>query len=101
MDSQKIITLLEQSADDELKFQTKKWYIINDHYQWYIVNGQYGKGNQNDSAIKFDTEIAKYFLVDFSDAYNLVTGDIAVVSGNTNRMSLLNPITHLLGQLFI
>ena len=101
MDSQKIITLLEQSADDELKFQTKKWYIINDHYQWYIVNGQYGKGNQNDSAIKFNTEIVKSFLVDFSDACNLVTGDIAVVSGNTNRMSLLNRITHLLGQLFI
>ena len=63
--------------------QTKKWYIINDHYQWYIINGQYGKGNQNDSTIKFNTEIVKSFLVDCSDAYNLVTGDIAVVSGNT------------------
>ena len=30
MESQKIVNLLEQSGDDELKFQTKKWYIIND-----------------------------------------------------------------------
>ena len=59
MDSQKIINLLEQPGDDdndELKFQTKKWYIINDQN-----NGQYVKGDQNDSTIKFSTEIVKSF----------------------------------------
>ena len=61
MESQKIINLLEGDNDDDLKFQTKKWYIINDQN-----NGQYGKGDENDSAIKFNTEVIKPFLVDYS-----------------------------------
>ena len=77
MESQKIVNLLEQSDDDELKFQTKKWYIINDQN-----NGQYGKGDQNDSTIKFNREIIKSFLLDYSDAYILVTGNIMVVGEN-------------------
>ena len=56
MDSQKIINLLEQSDDEELRFQRKKWYVINDQN-----NGQYGKGDQKDSTIKFNTEIIKSF----------------------------------------
>ena len=56
MESQKIINLLEHSEDDESKFQTKKWYIINDQ-----KNGQYRKGDQNDSTVKFSTEVAKPF----------------------------------------
>ena len=69
----KILNLLKQSDDDDLKFQTKKWYIINDQ-----KNGQYGIGGQNDSTIKFNTETVKSLLVDYSDAYILVTGDITV-----------------------
>ena len=61
MESQKIINLLEQFDNDELKFQTKKWYLINDQN-----NGQYGKGDQNDSTIKFNTEIIKSFLADYT-----------------------------------
>ena len=79
MESQKIIILLEQTDDEELKFQTKKWYIINDQN-----NGSYGKGDQNDSTIKFSKETVKSFLVDYSDAYILVTGDITVVGGDGN-----------------
>ena len=53
-----------------------------------IINGTLSMDSmereiKNDSTIKFNTEIVKSFLVDCSDAYNLVTGDIAVVSGNT------------------
>ena len=29
MESQKFINLLEEPGDDELYFQTKRWYIIN------------------------------------------------------------------------
>ena len=79
MESQKIIKLLEQSDNDGLKFQTRKWYVINDQN-----NGQYGKGDRNDSTIKFSTEIIKSFLTDYSDAYILVTCNIAVVGGNNN-----------------
>ena len=79
MESQKITKLLEQTDDEELKFQTKKWYITNDQN-----NGQYSKGDQSDSTIKFSTEIVKCFLEDYSDAYILVTGDIKVVAADVN-----------------
>ena len=79
MESQKIINLLEQSDDDELRFKTKKWFLINDQN-----NGQYGRGNQNDSTIEISTEIVKSFLVDYSDAYILVTGNIIAVGANAN-----------------
>ena len=69
MNSKKIINLLEQTDDKELKFQTKKRYIINDQN-----NGKYGKENQNDSTIKLNTEIVKPYLTDYSEAYMI--GDI-------------------------
>ena len=95
MESQKIINLLEHSDDEESKSQTKKWYIINDQN-----NGQYGKGDQNNSTIKFSTEIVKPFLVDYSDAYILVTGDIKIVGGNIlfgfkNCHPSIRPVIHL------
>ena len=43
-----------------------------------------GNENENDSTVKFSTEVVKPFLVDYSDAYILVTGDIKVVGGNDN-----------------
>ena len=59
------------------KYQTKKWYIINDKN-----NGQYDEGNENDKGIKTDTEVVKPFLCDYADGYILVTGNITVESGN-------------------
>ena len=77
MESQKVINLLEKGGDDELYFQTKKCYEINDQN-----NGQYGKGDQNGCKIRFNTEVTS--LCDYSEAYILVTGDIAVVGGDDN-----------------
>ena len=37
MESQKIINLLEQTDDEELKFQTKKWYTINYQNNGHMV----------------------------------------------------------------
>ena len=79
MEVQKIVNLLESSDDDELKFQTKKLYIINDQN-----NGQHEKGDENDSTIIFNSEIIKSYLCDYSDAYIFVQGDIAVVGGSNN-----------------
>ena len=79
MELQKIINLLDYKDEDNPKFQTKKWYVINDQN-----NGQYGKGDENEPTIKFSTEVVKPFLVDYSDAYVLVTGDIKVVDGGDN-----------------
>ena len=75
------MNLLEESDDDILKFQTKKWYLINDQN-----NGQYGKGDENDSTMTFNTEVIKPSLCDYSDAYILVTGNIVVVGGNQNTL---------------
>ena len=50
METQKIVNLLNDSDNESSKFATRKSYIINDQN-----NGQYGRGNENDSIIKFET----------------------------------------------
>ena len=81
METQKIVNLLNDSEELNSTFARRKWYIINDQN-----NGQYGRGNANDSTIKFETKVLKRNLCDYSDAYILVTGDIKVagVAANTN-----------------
>ena len=81
MKTQKIVNLLNHSDNESSKFATRKWYIINDQN-----NGQYGRGNENDSTIKFEAKVIKPNLCDYSDADLLVTGDIKVadVAANTN-----------------
>ena len=81
METQKIVNLLNDTENESSKFATRKWYIINDQN-----NGQYGRGNENNSIIKFDTKVIKPNLCDYSDAYILMTGDIKVkgVAANTN-----------------
>ena len=81
METQKIVNLLNDSNNEYSNFATRKWYIINDQN-----NGQYGRGNENDSTIKFETKVIKRNLCDYSDAYIIVTGDIKVtdVAADTN-----------------
>ena len=81
METQKIVNLLNDSDNESSKFATRKWYIINDQN-----NGQYGRGNENHSTIKFETKVIKPNLCRYSDAYILATGDIKVsdVAANTN-----------------
>ena len=56
MESQKNINLLDYRDEDNPKFQTKTWHVINDQN-----NGQYGKGDENKPTIKFSTEVVKSF----------------------------------------
>ena len=70
MESQKIKNLLDHKEDTYRKYQTKRWYLINDRN-----SGQYGEGNINDDPIEIDTEVVKPFLCDYADAYILVTDD--------------------------
>ena len=81
METQKIVNVLNDSDNESSKFATRKWYVINDQN-----NGQYGRGNENDSTIKFETKVIKPNLCDYSDAYILVTGDVKVagVAADTN-----------------
>ena len=81
METQKITNLLNGSDNESSEFATKKWFIINDQN-----NGQYGRGNENYSTIKFERKFIKPNLCDYSDAYILATGDIKVedVAADTN-----------------
>ena len=50
METQKILYLLNDSDNESSKFATRNWYIINDQN-----NGQYDTGDENGTAIKFET----------------------------------------------
>ena len=77
MKLQKIKNLLDHKEETYPKYQTKKWYVINDRN-----NGAYGEGDNNDETMKIDTEVVKPFLCGYIDAYILVTGDITVKEGD-------------------
>ena len=81
METQKVIDLLNDSDNEYSKFATRKWYIINDEN-----NGQYGRGNENYSTIKFETKVINPNLCDYSDAYILVTEDTKIedIAADTN-----------------
>ena len=73
MEAQKIINLLGNTENKYLKFATKKWYAIDSE-----SNGNYSK----DEEIKFLTRSIESSLCDYSDAYILVTGNIAATPNN-------------------
>ena len=75
METQKIVNLLNRSDNENSKFATKKWYIIDSE-----SNGNYSK----DGEIKFLTRSIESSLCDYSDAYILVTGSIRITHGNQN-----------------
>ena len=76
---QKIANLLGDGDNESLKFPTKKWYVINDQN-----NTVYGEGNENGTIVKFETQVIKSNLCDYSDAYILVAGDITAGGGDAN-----------------
>ena len=75
METQKIVNLLNGSDNENSKFATKKWYVIDSE----------SKGNySHENPIKFLTKSIESSLCDYSDAYILVTGNITVAGGNPN-----------------
>ena len=67
--------MLNGSDNENSKFATKKWNIIDSE----------SKGNYlPDNRIRFLTSSLESSLCDYSDAYILVTGNITVTGGNTN-----------------
>ena len=82
METQKIINLLNDSSNEESKFATKKWYVIDSQ----TTKDKYKKGD----TIKFETETIKSTLSDFSDAFILVTGNITVTANNNTDVTFKN-----------
>ena len=75
METQKIVNLLNDTDNENSKFATKKWYVID----------RESKGNYlPDNEIKFLTSSLESSLCDYSDAYILVTGNITVAGGDVN-----------------
>ena len=75
METQKIVNLLNGSDNENSKFATKKWYVIDSE----------SKGNYSDeNEIKFLTSSLESNLCDYSDAYILVTGNITAVGADDN-----------------
>ena len=73
METQKIVNLLNGSDNENSKFATKKWYVINSE----------SKGNySHENPIKFLTNSLESSLCDYSDAYILVTGNITATPNN-------------------
>ena len=75
MESQNISNLLGEENDFKKRFQTKKWYIINDQ-----SNGQYNE----DFTIIINTEVIKKNMCDFGNAYILVTENVNIEGGDAN-----------------
>ena len=82
METQKIINLLNDSSNEESKFATKKWYVIDSQ----TTKGKY----KPDNTIKFETETIKSSLCDYSDAFILVTGNITVDANNNTDVAFKN-----------
>ena len=82
METQKIINLLNDSSNEESKFATKKWYVIDSQ----TTKGKYKEGD----TIKFETETIKSNLCDYSDAFILVTGNITVNAANDTDVAFKN-----------
>ena len=79
MEHQKILNLLNEANDS--KFVTRKWNIVNDN-----SNANYDLGNQ----IKYNAEVLKSNLCDYSDAYTLLNGDITVRAAPATQVAFKN-----------
>ena len=73
METQKIISLLNNSENENSKFTTK---------QWYIIDSEIKSNYSHENPIKFLTNSLESSLCDYSDSYILVTGDITATPNN-------------------
>ena len=82
METQKNVNLLNGSDNQNSKFATKKWYVIDSESK-----GVYSHENP----IKFLTGSSQSSLCDYSDAYVLVTANIVVVgAGDDTKIAFKN-----------
>ena len=79
METQKIVNLLGDANNKSSKFATRKWYVINDQN-----NTDYGEGNEDSTTVKFEANVIKSNLCDYSDTYILVTRNITATGGDAN-----------------
>ena len=78
METQKIVNILNGSDNENSKFVTKKWYIIDSE-----SNSNYSHHN----LITFLTKSIESSLCDYYDAYTLVTGNIVTDGDNNTKVA--------------
>ena len=93
METQKIINLLNDSSNEESKFATKKWYVIDSQ----TTKGKYKQGD----TINFETETIKSSLFDYSDAFILVTGSITVADNHNKNCAPFSTCTTKINDTFV
>ena len=84
METQKIVNLLNGSNNENSKFATKKWYVINNE-----ANGNHSHENP----MKFLTSSLDSNLCDYSDAYILVTGSITATPNVATQVVFKNCVS--------
>ena len=91
METQKIINLLNDSSNEQSKFNLlqKKRYVICSQ----TTKGKYKQGD----TIKFETETTKSSLCEYSDAFILVTENITLAADNTTdvRFKIVHQTLHV------
>ena len=101
MEYQKIANLLDSASNKPSKFRTRNWVEINDD-----IRGAYSPNKQ----IRFKTAMLRSSLCDYSDAYILVKGNIAVnnnagagaAANNTNKKVIFKncaPFTNCISKI--
>ena len=101
MEYQKIANLLNDALNKPSKFTPKNWVEINDN-----IRGAYSPNKQ----IRFKTAMLRSSLCDYSDAYILVKGNIAVnnnagagaAANNTNKKVIFKncaPFTNCISKI--
>ena len=87
METRKIVNLLNGSDNDNSKFSTKRWYIIDSE----------SKSNYSqDDERKVLTRSIESSLCDYSDTYILVTGNIKATPNNEDTQVILKIVHHLI-----
>ena len=82
METQKIIKFLNDPGNEESKFATKKLYVTDSQ----TAKSKYNQNN----FIKFEIESIKSGFCDYSNAFVLVTGNIAVTANNNADVAFKN-----------
>ena len=81
METQKIVNLLNGFDNENSKFATKKWFVVD----------RESKGNySHENPIKFLTSSLESNLCDYSDAYILVTGNITATPNAATQVIFKN-----------
>ena len=76
---------MNDSNNEKSRFAPTKWYVIDSE----AAKDKYNQKN----SIKFETEIIKSSLFEYSDAFILFTGDITVTADNDTNVPFKNCAT--------